>query len=295
MKAKKANPLHVTLEMIKIEHTVFALPFAFLGAILAYRGLPPLPVWGWILLAMVGARSAAMAFNRLVDASIDTQNPRTRERALPRGLVTQGYVIGFTVISVGVFLLAAFMLNRLSFILAFPALVVILGYSFTKRFTSLSHLLLGLSLSIAPAGGWIAVTGTFSPLIFILSAVVVTWVAGFDVIYACQDYKFDSHFGLYSIPVKFGIEKALRISFYLHLATVAGLAVMVWAFQLSWFSGVGIVFLAAILAYEHHLIPPDNLARVNLAFFTINGIFSIMLFLLVLCDLLIITPAWSHT
>jgi 4-hydroxybenzoate polyprenyltransferase len=277
--------LRVTLEMIKIEHTVFALPFAFLGALLAGRQFPGLWTCAWVLVAMIGARSAAMAFNRLVDMPFDRENPRTRDRSLPQGRVSRRYVVGFTVASALLFLFAAYMLNLLTFVLAFPALGVVLGYSLTKRFTSLTHAVLGFALSIAPAGGWIAVTGSFDVRILVLSLVVVTWVAGFDILYACQDVGFDSRFGLYSIPVRFGVRRALAISFGLHLGTILSLGVLLYVFQLSWFSLAGTVLLAAILVYEHLILHPQDLTRVNTAFFTLNGIFSILLFIFVYLDL----------
>jgi len=277
--------LRLTLGMIRIEHTVFALPFAFLGAVLAERRFPDTYTCVWILMAMVGARSAAMAFNRLADLPFDRENPRTSNRVLPQGRVSRRYVVGFTVASALLMLLAAYMLNPLSFILAFPALLVILGYSLTKRFTSLTHVVLGFALSIAPAGGWIAVTGAFDPRILLLSVVVVTWVAGFDILYACQDVSFDSRFGLYSIPVRFGIRRALTISFLLHLGTIFSLGLLIYVFQLSWFSLAGSLLLAGILVYEHLLLRPQDLSRVNTAFFTLNGLFSILLFVIVLLDI----------
>ncbi len=279
--------LRITLEMIKIEHTVFALPFAFIGAILAQRGLPSLRTCVWILLAMIWARSAAMAFNRLVDARIDAGNPRTRDRALPRGLVSRTYVAGFVVVCSGMFLLSAWMLNPLSFILAFPALALVLAYSFSKRFTSFSHVLLGLALSIAPVGGWIAVTGRLDPEVLLLCLVVVTWVAGFDIVYSCQDVGFDSKFGLFSIPARWGVPRALVISFGLHILTIAALFLVYFTFRLSWFSLAGIAALSGILVYEHIVIRPNDLTRVNMAFFTLNGIFSISLFILILGDVLL--------
>ena len=287
MKQSIWQQLRVTLEMIKIEHTVFALPFAFIGAILAQRGIPPLRTCVWILLAMIWARSAAMAFNRLADARIDADNPRTRNRALPRGLVSRGYVAGFVVVCSGMFLLSAWMLNRLSFILSFPALALVLAYSFSKRFTSFSHVLLGLALSIAPVGGWIAVTGRLDPEALLLCLVVVTWVAGFDIVYSCQDVGFDSKFGLFSIPARWGVPRALVVSFGLHIITIATLFLVYFIFQLSWFYLAGIAILSGILVYEHVVIRPNDLTRVNMAFFTLNGIFSISLFILILGDVLL--------
>lgn len=279
-------PVRLVLQMIKIEHTVFALPFAFLGAVLAQRGLPSGRTSLLILLAMVGARSAAMAFNRLVDEPFDRENPRTRNRAIPQGLLSRSFVSGFILISSLLFLISAGLLNRLSFILAFPALAIILFYSYSKRFTPFSHLVLGFALSIAPAGGWIAVTGAFSPLIFILSAVVITWVSGFDILYACQDVTFDSSFGLHSIPVRFGVNRAFTLSFAMHGFTILFLLIMYRVFELSWCSLAGIIVLSAILLAEHLIIRPGDLRRIDTAFFTLNGIFSILLFVTVLIDLI---------
>jgi len=285
---KLLNQINNTLKMIKFEHTVFALPFAFLGAILAGRGIPSFETCGWILLAMIGARSSAMAFNRLVDEKIDRENPRTQKRALPSGHVKPAYVVGFIVFNSALLIFSSYMLNPLCFILSFPALAVLLFYSYTKRFTSLSHLVLGYALSIAPAGGWIAVEGTFSSSIFLLCILVVTWVAGFDILYACQDEKFDSMYGLYSIPQKVGLRKALRISLMLHLVTVITLGVFYLHFSLSWIALGGIIFLSFLLLGAHLLIKPDDFSRINTAFFTVNGLFSILLFLFVLLDLTIL-------
>ena len=278
------DKIRISLDMIKFEHTVFALPFAFLGAVLAARGVPSLTTCSWILLAMIGARSSAMAFNRLIDEPIDRNNPRTRARALPSGRISRGYVIGFTLVNAGLFIFAAYMLNLLSFVLSLPALAVILFYSYTKRFTSLSHIVLGMALSIAPAGGWIAVRGTFSIDVLLLCLVVVTWVAGFDILYACQDVEFDSLFGLYSIPQKVGVTNALRISSACHLLTIAAMLALVRVFELSWFSLAGIVFLSLLLIWEHLIIHADDLSRINTAFFTMNGFFSILLFFIVFID-----------
>src|SRR5215475_13722253 len=209
--------LKITLEMIKIEHTLFALPFAFLGAVLAARGLPGWDRILWIVVAMIGARSAAMAFNRLVDREFDATNPRTKMRAIPAGLLSPRFVVAFTVASAALFFLAAFMLNRLTLILSPVALASVLVYSYTKRFTSLSHLVLGWCLSIAPSGAWFAVRGTIdSPAPLLLSLAVMLWTAGFDIIYACQDRDFDAQAGLYSIPKRFGLARALWISRGLH-------------------------------------------------------------------------------
>ncbi len=280
--------LLIVLEMIKVEHTVFALPFAYLGAFLAARGFPGWERSFWILVAMVGARSAAMGFNRLVDMRIDAQNPRTSGRALPRGLVSTGFVTIFVVASAGLLFVAAWMLNPLSLRLAPIALVIVLGYSYTKRFTSLSHLFLGLALGIAPIGGWVAVTGEWDRTSLLLSAAVLLWVAGFDIIYACQDVDFDKHVGLYSFPSRLGIRRALWLSALFHVGMVG---VLVWSFivfGLSWLSWVGLALVAIALIYEHQLVKPDDLSRVNAAFFTLNGLVSIFLLVFVGLDLCLV-------
>jgi len=285
---KAARKLRIVLEMIKFEHTLFALPFAFLGAFFAARGCPGWAETLWILLAMVGARSAAMAFNRLVDQKIDASNPRTASRALPRKRVSPLFVGLFTGAGGLLFLTSAWMLNELAFRLAPVALIIVLGYSYTKRFTSLSHLVLGLALGIAPVGGWVAVKGEIGIFPLILSLAVLFWVAGFDIIYACQDFEFDRGAGLFSIPSRYGIRRALLVSGGLHLAMMVLLAgAFFWAnlTLLSW-TGLGIVAIALI--YEHRLVKPDDLSRVNAAFFGINGIVSVVLFLFVGLDLCLV-------
>jgi 4-hydroxybenzoate polyprenyltransferase len=268
----------LTLEMIKIEHTLFALPFAFLGAVLAARGLPSLLQILWIVVAMVGARSAAMAFNRIADRSFDARNPRTASRALPAGLLSVGFVWAFTVAAAGLFVLAAAMLNRLTLILAPVALACVLLYSFTKRWTQFSHLVLGACLSIAPTGAWIAVRGEIgSPVPLLLSLVVLLWTAGFDVLYACQDYDFDRSEGLRSIPARVGIARALWIARVLHAAAFLSL---VWLFvttQLGPVALVGVIATAALLVYQHRLVRADDLSRLNAAFFTTNAFVSVIL------------------
>jgi 4-hydroxybenzoate polyprenyltransferase len=281
--------LKITLEMIKIEHTLFALPFAFLGAVLAARGLP---AWGqilWIVLAMVGARSSAMAFNRMVDREFDAANPRTRTRAIPAGLLSVRFVALFTAASAAVFFLAAYMLNRLTLILSPVALVSILFYSYTKRFTSLSHLMLGWCLSIAPAGAWIAVRGAIdSPAPLLLSLAVMLWTAGFDIIYACQDREFDERSGLRSIPQRFGVARALWISRALHLAMFAALVWIYFLTGLHWIGLAGIIATAALLVYQHRLVRPDDLSRLNVAFFTTNAYVSVILFVTIATDIFLI-------
>ncbi len=280
--------LLIVLEMIKIEHTVFALPFAYLGAFLGVRGLPGWNRSFWILVAMVGARSAAMGFNRLVDMRIDAQNPRTSGRALPRGLVSTGFVATFVIASAGLLFLAGWMLNPLSLELVPIALVIVLGYSYTKRFTSLSHLFLGLALGIAPIGGWVAVRGELSWEPWLLSAAVLLWVAGFDIIYSCQDVGFDQDVGLYSFPSRLGVRRALWLSSLFHVGMLGVLIWVFFLFRLSWLSWMGLLLVAITLIYEHRLVRPGDLSRVNAAFFTLNGLVSILLLLFVGLDLCLV-------
>ncbi len=277
--------LLLLLEMIKFEHTVFALPFAFLGAFLAARGFPGWETSFWIILAMVGARSAAMAFNRLVDRTHDSLNPRTASRALPLGLVSKRAVVLFVLVSAALFLLASWMLNPLAFILSPLALGTVLFYSYTKRFTSLSHLALGLCLAVSPMGGWIAVGGRLDLEPLIIAAAVLFWVAGFDIIYACQDVAADRRLGLHSIPRKLGVEKSLQLSIFFHIVMVALLSYCLLLFELTWVSWIGLILVAGTLVYEHRLISPQDLSRVNLAFFTLNGVISVVLFVFVGLDL----------
>lgn len=282
--------LKITLEMIKIEHTLFALPFAFLGAVLAAKGLPTGKQIFWIVVAMVGARSAAMAFNRLVDRRFDAANPRTATRAIPAGLLSAQFVAIFTVISAAVFFLAAAMLNRLTLLLSPVALFSVLIYSYTKRFTSLSHLALGWALSIAPTGAWIAVRGAIdSPVPLLLSLAVMLWTAGFDIIYACQDRDFDAETGLNSIPARFGIARALWISRGLHAAMFAAL---VWVFFLTglhWIGLVGIIATAGLLIHQHRLVRADDLSRLNMAFFNTNAYVSVILFVTIAADVFLLS------
>ena len=271
--------IRVTLEMIKIEHTLFALPFAFLGAVLAANGLPQPKQVFWITVAMVGARSTAMAFNRLADRKYDALNPRTSTRALPAGSLSAGFVWAFTAVSAILFFAAAAMLNRLTLQLAPVALASVLLYSFTKRWTLLSHLLLGWCLSIAPTGAWIAVRGTLdSPVPLLLSLVVLLWTAGFDVLYACQDYDFDVKAGLHSIPKRFGIAGALWIARFFHVAAFAALLALYWTTHLGVFALAGVVATAVLLIYQHRLVRADDLSRLNAAFFTTNAFVSLILF-----------------
>ena len=275
----------IVLEMIKIEHTVFALPFAFLGAFFGSGGFPGWATSWWILVAMVGARSAAMAFNRLSDRRLDALNPRTATRALPEGKVSPAFVVFFIVFSTTVFFWAAWNLNLLALALAPLAMVIVLGYSFTKRFTLLSHLFLGLALAIAPVGGWVAARGNLDWEPFLLSLAVVFWVAGFDVIYACQDADFDRKMGLNSIPQRFGIRTSLQISRVLHLTMMGFLFLAFSRAGLSWLSWIGFSIVGSSLLYAHSLVRPGDLSRINVAFFTMNGVISIALLLFVGLDL----------
>ncbi len=275
----------LVLEMIKVEHTVFALPFAFLGAFLAARGFPPWQKSFWIVLAMLGARSAAMAFNRLADRVYDGLHERTASRALPRGLLTARFVVLFVLASSALFLFAAWKLNPLAFSLSPLALAIVFFYSYTKRFTSLSHLVLGFSLAIAPVGGWIAVRGEVEAAPFYLAAAVLFWVAGFDIIYACQDIEFDRRMRLYSLPSRLGIRTSLWISTAFHVLMVGFLLYAFMLFQLSILSLAGLLVVIAALVYEHSLVKPHDLSRVDAAFFAVNGLVSVVLFLFVGLDL----------
>jgi 4-hydroxybenzoate polyprenyltransferase len=276
-----------TLEMIKWEHSIFALPFALIGAMLAAGGVPSLWQIAWIVVAMVAARSAAMAFNRLVDAVYDAQNPRTSMRALPAGLLSKQFVGGFTIISSAVFVLAAAQLNRLCLILSPVALAVLFLYSYTKRFPRWSHLVLGFADAIPPAAAWIAVRGTLDWRILPLVGAVTFWVGGFDVLYACQDYEFDSKIGLHSIPRYMGIRNALTCARLFHIVTVLFLLWTAWLFGLGAITYTGIVLVSGLLVYEHSLVSHDDLSRLNAAFFTMNGVISVLLFVFVAGDLLV--------
>ncbi|MFY9562469.1 MAG: UbiA-like polyprenyltransferase [Terriglobales bacterium] len=279
--------LKITLEMIKWEHSVFALPFALCGAMLAAGGLPAWHQLTWIIVAMVSARSAAMAFNRLADVSIDAANPRTSIRALPTGLLTPGFVSTFVLVSCGMFVLAAWQLNRMALMLSPVALAVVLLYSYSKRFTRWSHLFLGFALGIAPAAAWIAVRGSLDPRILLLTAAVTFWVGGFDVIYACQDYEFDRHHGLHSLPRHLGIHTALWIARVFHLTMLSLLVALVLVFGLGKLAIAGVTAVAALLAYEHSLVRHDDLSKLNAAFFTMNGVISVVFFLFIGADLLL--------
>src|ERR1700723_732575 len=244
--------------MIKWEHSVFALPFALCGAMLAASGLPTWSQLGWIVVAMVSARSAAMAFNRLADASIDAANPRTATRALPAGVLTPAFVATFVLVSCGIFVLAASRLNRLALWLSPVALAVVLLYSYTKRFTRWSHLFLGLALGIAPSAAWIAVRGSLDPRILLLTAAVTFWVGGFDVLYACQDFDFDRQSGLHSIPRYTGIAAALWIARAFHVVMVALLVALLIVFGLGKLAELGVLAVVLLLLYEHSLVRPND-------------------------------------
>jgi 4-hydroxybenzoate polyprenyltransferase len=278
-----------TLEMIKWEHSIFVLPFALTGAMLAAKGWPPAGKLLWIVVCMVSARSAAMAFNRWADAGIDAANPRTATRAIPAGLLTRGFVGGFTLASALVFLIAASRLNRETLFLAPLALAIVLGYSFTKRFTRWSHVFLGLAMGIAPSAAWVAIRGSLDPRILILTAAVLFWGAGFDVLYACQDFEHDRKVGLNSIPAAIGIPGAFWVSNIMHASALALLVLLVKVFALGPPAWIGIVVVAGLLLYEHLIVSPNDLRRLNAAFFTMNGVIAILFFVFVAADLL-----WRH-
>ncbi len=279
--------LKIVLEMIKFEHTLFALPFAFLGMVLAAHGWPAWRTVGWIIVAMVGARSAAMGFNRLADRHIDAHNPRTAGRALPAGLVTPAFVTLFVVAAAALLLVAAWQLNPLSLALAPVALLVLLGYSFTKRFTALSHFVLGLALAGAPLGAWIAVRGDVTAVPLLLAAVVLLWVAGFDVLYALQDQDFDRRRGLHSIPARLGTVGSLWTSALLH-AVMLGLLALLPRLVSGLGTGfwIGFAGCVAMLVYQHAIVRPSDLSRLNAAFFTANGVLSVWLFVATAADVL---------
>jgi len=279
--------LRIILEMIKFEHTVFALPFALTSAVVAADGLPAWRTLGWVLAAMVGARSAAMAFNRIADLRHDAENPRTKDRALPKGLVSVTEAWAFVIASIALFVLAAAMLNRLALALSPAALAVILGYSYTKRFTSWSHLILGLCLGIAPVGAWIAVKGQFDLPPVVLAACVMLWTAGFDIIYSLQDIEFDRRAGLLSLPRSLGPARALLVSRLMHVLMVGGL---IWFGAIAGMGTiyyVGLAVASSFIAYEHSLVSPKDLSRVNTAFFTMNGFVSVGLFAFAFVDVVV--------
>jgi len=280
--------IRTILEMIKVEHSVFALPFALMGALLAARYSPAAgpagnwPTWrqlAWIIVAMVGARSAAMTLNRIIDLRYDRENPRTRTRALATGALSVQFAWVFTAAAAAVLIIAAWQLNPLALKLSPVALAVLFFYSYTKRFTSWSHLVLGFCLGMSPAAAWIAIAGSLDPRMLILCAAVTLWVGGFDVLYACQDIEYDKSVDLFSVPKRFGIAKALLIARAMHVIMIGLLAWLAWSFLLPWPAWVGIMVVAALLAYEHSLVSATDMSRMNAAFFTVNGYIS-LLFLL---------------
>jgi 4-hydroxybenzoate polyprenyltransferase len=275
----------ITLEMIKWEHSIFALPFALTGALLAAQGLPPLRTLAWILLAMVSARSAAMAFNRWADASLDAANPRTQTRAIPAGLLSRGFVLAFTMIMIAVFLAACTQLNRLTLELSPVVLAVLLGYSYMKRVTRWSHLVLGLALGIAPSAAWIAVRGSLDWRIALLTVIVICWVAGFDILYACQDMEHDRQAGLFSIPQTLGLDAAFWTARALHLTVVLLLPVFARLFHFGLAGHLGILVVAILLLYEHMLVSPRDLRKLNAAFFTMNGVIATVFLVFVAADI----------
>jgi len=279
--------LKTYLEMIRFSHTVFALPFAFMGAVLAAGGIPSKRTLFWILVAMVGARSGAMGMNRFADRHLDAQNPRTQDRALPQGKIAAREVLAFICVSFAVLLVAAWMLNPLCFALAPVAILIVAGYSYTKRFTNFSHLILGLSLALAPIGAWIAVTGRVALPALILGTAVLFWVAGFDILYALMDIEFDRRTGLFSIPARLGAQGGLAAAGLCHMLTVLCLALMVPLLGLGKVYLAGLFLAMALLLYEHWLLYRHGLTKLNVAFFNVNGALSIGLFLFTLGDLLI--------
>jgi 4-hydroxybenzoate polyprenyltransferase len=277
----------LALEMIKWEHSIFALPFALTAAVLAARGWPPGWVLFWIVVCMVSARTAAMAFNRLADADLDAANARTATRALPAGVLSRGFVAGFVAVSAVIFLGASAMLNRLTLELAPVALAVVLAYSYMKRVTRWSHLVLGLALGIAPSAAWIAVRGTLDLRIVVLTLAVLLWVGGFDVLYACQDFEHDRRVGLNSVPQAFGMETAFWIARAMHVGMIALLLWLIELFGLGRIAMAGVGVVAALLVYEHLIVSPNDIRRMNAAFFTLNGVISVVFFCFVAADVLV--------
>jgi 4-hydroxybenzoate polyprenyltransferase len=276
--------VQIVLEAIKFKHTIFALPFALMGLVYAAEGVPDARTLGWILVAMVGARTAAMAFNRIADRTIDALNPRTRQRALPAGLLTVRQMATLMAGAIVAFVYAAWQLNWLCFWLSPVALAIILGYSYSKRFTPLSHYWLGLSLGIAPSATWIAVRGTLELPPILLTLAVALWVAGFDILYSLQDYEFDKQYGLRSLPETLGKAQAIAVSRLSHLLCIGLFALAGYTLQVGWLYYVGVAFAALMLAYEQSLVKPDDLSKLDLAFFTMNGYVSIGLFLFSLLE-----------
>jgi 4-hydroxybenzoate polyprenyltransferase len=279
------SKIRTTLEMIKWEHSIFALPFALTAMLLAAGGLPGWRKVAWIVVAMVAARSAAMAFNRWADADLDAANPRTKSRAIPAGSLSRKFVLGFTCVAVLVFLLAAAELNRLTLVLAPLALAVLLGYSYLKRLTRWSHLGLGLALGLAPTAAWIAVRGSLDPRILVLTAAVTFWAGGFDVLYACQDYEHDRIAGLHSLPQAVGVGAAFHAARAMHVVALWALAWFAWLFHFGLAGWFGVIAVGLLLAYEHSIVSPRDLRRLNAAFFTMNGVIAIVFLVFVSADL----------
>lgn len=284
--------LRIFLEMIKVEHTVFALPFAYMGMLLGAVTMDGrLPTWaeaGWISLAMVGARSAAMGLNRLIDKAIDLRNPRTEKRALPAGLLKTGEVVLFVILSFAIFFLAASQLNPLCLKLMPIAIFLLVIYSYAKRFTWLCHVILGLTIGLAPLGGWIAVTGSVEPAAWILYVAIVFWLAGFDTIYALQDIDFDQREKVYSIPARFGIHRALTLAKLFHVVTAVCFFLLFFVTELSWVYLFGAVLSIGILFYEHLILKPSDMSRLQTAFFTMNGSLALTMLAFTLLDLVVI-------
>jgi 4-hydroxybenzoate polyprenyltransferase len=274
----------ITLEMIKWEHSFLTLPFGLTGAVIAANGFPAARQLLWIVIAMIAARSAAMAFNRLVDADIDVSNPRTATRALPAGHLSRQFVIGFTIATSVLLILAARQLNPLAFYLSPIALLIICGYSLTKRFTRWAHLFLGLAMGIAPAAAWVAIRGSLDPRIFIVTSAVMFWGGGFDVLYSCQDYEHDCQENLHSVPRHFGIARALILSRLFHVIAFSFFLWMVFAFSLGKIALGGVIVVGVLLIYEHSLVKANDLSKLNAAFFTTNGLISMLLLLAVTVD-----------
>jgi len=285
------NKMKIFLEMIKFEHTVFALPFAFMGAILGSVVVnETFPSWaqiGWITLAMVGARTAAMGLNRIIDRAIDAKNPRTAGRAIPSGQISVRVTLAYVLVSFGLLIWATANLNTLSMILLPVAVLFLVGYSYTKRFTWLCHVILGLTIAMAPMGGWIAVTGQIDAISLIFYVSVALWTAGFDVIYACQDAEFDKNEGVFSIPSRFGIAKGLIIARVFHVVTAIGLLGIYFMTNLGYVYLIGLLIACAILFYEHKLVSPTDLSKLNAAFFTMNGVLSVVVFSFTFIDLIV--------
>lgn len=285
---RKAN---IFLQMIKFEHTVFALPFAFMGALLGSVAVShQLPSWaqiGWVLLAMFGARSAAMGLNRLIDRVSDAKNPRTANRAIPAGLLKIGEVVLFILISFALLFWAAAELNPLAMKLLPIAVIMLVLYSYTKRFTWLCHVFLGFTIALAPLGGWVAVAGKVDAAAMVLFVTIAFWVAGFDVIYSCQDVDFDKKEGLYSIPVRFGVANSLWIAKAFHILTAVGYVALLLMTDLGWWYIIGMLIAYLILFYEHYIVSPSDLSRLQTAFFTMNGVLSIVVFTFTLIDLVV--------